>query len=336
MTRLPPAVREKIEHHIELVLSDTPISSTSSSPAPDEIQMCIISPDRPLPQTELVGDLASEEYLRLDRKLWTYFSTGDFKSLETTIREEGSIETSPSDWKIVTMWFQALVVMHRDHNYHMCISELLVPALQLCRETESINATILEGRIYQRMVYLVMDLPKYAQKHFEMAKEELQWVSRGYDKANMLCREAKLRSATSSTPEERNLTEKLFNDALECVPEEAPYALASRPSLILSKAAFHLHISFGSTTRNMEEPPCVSPEEAKKAKDTLSKLDEKDILLSMRKCERQLLSAELLRLDGAALEAYASTVRQSEEASLKNLVSIAKCRMEYIRYRRRV
>ncbi len=345
MRRLSPTETEKVNCLVALVQSDTPVSSTRSSPAPDDNVYAnsvyrIIDPDKPMPLIHLVGDLDDEEFLTLDRKFWHYFSTGDYSSLDTVVRRVGSSPEAPSDWKIVAMWFQALIVMHRDNNYDLCIAELLQPALDLCSDTDSENKIILEGRIYQRMaqIYLVMKRKDLAQMHFDKAKQQLQHVGRGYDKANMFCREAKLLSATSMTLEERDYVERLFSSALECITEDAPYALASRPSLILSKAAFHLHISFGAAPREGEKPPEVSTEDIRKARETLDRLDEKEIMLSMRKCENRLLTAELLRVDGKfdqALEVYEGAVQQSENSKLRNIVETAKSRISYIMRRKK-
>ena len=77
-----------------------------------------------------------------------------------------------------------------------------------------------------------------------MAKEELQFVGRGYDKTNMFCREAKVLSATEL--HRRNEIEKVYELALSTLEKDDPYFLASFPSVTLSKAAFHLHVAFGS------------------------------------------------------------------------------------------
>ena len=352
MRQLPRSEVNKINRLVKLTQQDNPASPRGNSPAiqldgslnlednKQSIHGPIVlfnqRPEKPMPPFHLVGDLDGDEFHKLDRQLWYYFSTGKYESLEKKVERIRSMPQSPSDWKIVAMWFQALIVMHRDNDYHRCIGDLLLPALQQCSETNSENQLILEGRIYQRMaqIYLVMNLKDLAVKHFEMAKRNLQFVGRGYDKANMFCREAKLLTATST---ERDKTERMYNDALDCVPEDAPFALASRPSLILSKAAFHLHISFGSAPQSAQRvsPPSVS--DIKKAKETLKCLPLEHIMISMRKCEHELLSTELLRLDGKhdeALEVYKVSVQHCKEVKLKNLITIAESRIGLIKDRK--
>ena len=340
MRTIPQHEVEEINRMVVRIRADreSPTSSTRSSPAPDqELQVQRYSPERPMPQIELTGHLKGDEFEQLDRRLWLYFSTGQYDNLGTLVERIRSDYCYPADWKIIAMWFESLIVMHRDGDYGRCIGELLLPAYTLCDDSESENKIILKGRICQRMaqIYLVMGVKDLAMKIYEQAKEHLQFVGRGYDRANMFCREAKLLSATSL--ERRDHIEDMYSNALECAPEAAPFALASRPSLLLSKTAFHLHMSFGSKPRDSSSQsvplPDISTEDLKKAKDTLECLPKDMIVLTMRKCEHKLLSAELLRLDGKTDEAvtmFQDTIADSEAAKLKNLVAIANCRIRGI------
>lgn len=283
-------------------------------------------------QIELVGLLAGKTFQKLDRALWRFFSTGQYGSLKVlTTRIH---KTAYEDYKIVALWFDALIAMHHDHDYDKCLTKCLMPALKACKNSR--NQTILEGRVLQRMaqVYLTMGHKDLASMHFERAEGCLQLVGRGYDKVNMLCRRAKLLAATE--PEKRDQIESLYAAALQNVTSEDSFALASQPSLVLSKAAFHLRMPFGSKpTSSDSPPPDVSSSDISKAKATLQALPQDSVILETRKCEHKLLSAEILRLDGEeepALELFDDVVQDSERAKLDNLVAIASHRSTHIRH----
>lgn len=108
--------------------------------------------------------------------------------------------------------------------------------------------------------------------HFKMAKEQLQFVGRGYDKTNMYCREAKMLSVT-----ETHRRADMYQDALGTLEMDDPYFLASYPSMTLSKAAFHLHFAFGSKLTLKDDLPTVSAEDIQKARETLSGFNEENI-----------------------------------------------------------
>jgi tetratricopeptide (TPR) repeat protein len=190
-----------------------------------------------------------------------------------------------------------------------------------------VNATILKGRILQRMaqIYLVSGNKKEAVSCFEHASECLQFVGRGYDRGNMLCRRAKILSATS--PEKREEIEATYIEALQNVSDSDSFVLASKPSLILSKAAFHLHISFGVKINpdSILEPE-IHTNDMEKAQIALSALSEDMILLDMRKCEHKLIQAELLRLSekySEAIDLFSAVIEDSSSKNLINLTSIA-------------
>ena len=346
LPKISPKRREKIYQLVEANTED-PVCKDSCAP-PKPVSFIYLDGDLspemsctlsgPATSTDsliyFTGDLSLEKnctFLKLDEKLWELFSTANYSNLEELISRIRLSAEAPHDWKIIGSWFQALIVMHRDHEYSTCIETILEPALQDCTNSE--NRTILEGRILQRIaqVYLVTKEKDKAQEYFAMAKEKLQFVGGGYDKANMFCREAKLLSTTCSTQEERDKTEELFEIALCNVPNDAPYALASKPSLILSKTAFHLHLSFGKGT--VGAPPHVSTEDLAKARETLKHLSREHIILDIRKCEYSLLMAELTRLEGnweSAAEGYQRTVQLSAESKLANISDIAKHRSDYV------
>ena len=290
-------------------------------------------PLKPPPLITLQGFLKGKSYDKIDRTLWTFFSNGQYDNLSiltTRLQQCHNI-----DLQIVGKWFQSLIIMHLDGDYNRCLSEILSPALEVCRSNPTVsNPTILEGRILQRMaqVYLVLGQKELALTFFKRACDSLQFVSRGYDRVNMLCRRAKILSATS--PEKRQEIEDIYNEALQNVSDTDSFALASKPSLILSKAAFHLHISFGlkaDPLSNVE--PEVDDCDIRKAKDTLFALPEEMVLLDMRKCERQLLLAELLRLSGDIHKAIASfkiVIKESESKKLHNLAAISKQRINLL------
>ena len=86
----------------------------------------------------------------------------------------------------------------------------------------------------------------------------------------MFCREAKVLSATlSAEPDRWTDIEKVYERALCTLEKDDPYFLASFPSVILSKAAFHLHFAFGSKAPESTDPPAVSTEDIQKARETL-------------------------------------------------------------------
>ena len=288
-------------------------------------------PLKPPPLITLQGYLKGKSYDKIDRKLWTFFSNGQYDNLSILTTRLQQCHNN-IDLQIVGKWFQSLIIMHRDGDYHKCLSEVLSPALEVCRSNPTVsNPTILEGRILQRMaqVYLVSGQKEVALSFFERACDSLQFVSRGYDRVNMLCRRAKILSATS--PEKRQEIEDIYNEALQNVSDTDSFALASKPSLILSKAAFHLHISFGFKANPLSNvEPEVDDCDIKKAKDTLFALPEEMVLLDMRKCERQLLLAELLRLSGdihKAIASFKTVIKESESKKLHNLAAISKQRI---------
>ena len=263
LTKISPKKKEKIYELVKANREDCVYKANSAPPKPVSFMYLDgdLSPEMSCtlsgPATSagsliyFTGDLSIEKnctFRKLDEKLWELFSTADYNNLEILLGRIALLDETPHDWKIIGSWFRALIAMHKDHEYSTSIKTILEPALQECVPSE--NRTILEGRILQHIakVYLVMKEKDKAQEYFAMAKEKLEFVGGGYDKANMFCREAKLLSTTCTTQEERDRTERLYEVALDNVPGDAPYALATRPSLILSKTAFHLHLSFGKGT----------------------------------------------------------------------------------------
>lgn len=295
-------------------------------------------PELPMTLIQYEGCLVRESYITLDRKLWDHFSNGRYDKL-AVLTERIDISTKVQiDVKIIGRWFQSLISMHRDGNYERCLNDILQPALDMCSESKVQNRNILEGRICQRMaqIFLVMGRKEEAMNYFDRAKGLLQFVSRGYEKVNMFCREAKIMCATM--PERRKEIEEMFCKALENVNEDDPFALASIPSIVLSKAAFHLKISFGSKPSNSDIEkillPKIFPEDERKARDTLKHLPSTDILLTMRKCEHKLLYGELMRLSGkteAAVHIFKAVVLESEAAKLDNIVANAQHRLQVIK-----
>ena len=290
-------------------------------------------PPRPMPLITLKGHLKGRSFDKLDRKLWSYFSTGQYSDLNRlTIKLRSHVV---ADYQIIGMWFDSLIYMHRDGNYDNCLMQLLFPALKLCEHEKTENSQILSGRVLQRIaqVFLVMGAKTEAQLHFRAAQEELQFVSKCYESVNMHCRRAKLLSATE--PDKRNEIEDAYTQALAGFSDDDSFALASKPSLILSKAAFHLHISFGSKPKqDLLDSSHIQHHDIQKAKTTLKELPDEMLHLDMRKCEKNLLSAELLRLDGEepALESFKKVVEESKKCHLENLVAIAENRIYLINF----
>lgn len=225
--------------------------------------------------------------------------------------------------------------MHRDHRYEDAIKML---RRAKCLTKESDNEIILKGRIRQRMaqISLMQNEKIYATKLFEKAKEDLQFVGRGYDKTNMFCREAKVLSATYANvtePQKRKDIEKVYEQALCTLEKDDPYFLASFPSVTLSKAAFHLHFAFGSKALEDSEPPAVSNEDIRKARETLKDfIEEEHILIDMRRNEYDFLQAELCRLEGNVQEAHIrlTKITSMPKKTVKNVSSLAKHRLNYV------
>lgn len=288
-------------------------------------------PPRPPPFINLIGRLENSRFEQLDRKLWSYFATGQYDNLKLVVdklqRKEDAL-----DYKIVGMWFNSLISMHRDKNYQDCLTKILFPALELCSDEKTQNPTILRGRILLRIsqVYLVDNRKDEAAKYFSLAEQELQHVGKCYETVNMHCRRAKLLSTSCRTAEDRERTEREFSLALSAFSDDDSFALASKPSLVLSKTAFHLRISFGVQPMRDNEPPIVRSDDICKAKATLKQLPDDMIHLDMRKFEKKLVGAELERLQGnpqSALECFESIAQDTSVKNIPNLKAIANNRI---------
>ena len=292
------------------------------------------SPPLPPPLIMPRGHLKGPSYNKIDRYLWNYFSTGRYDEL--SILSTRMIEKSKVlDLQIIGMWFNSLILMHRNCEYSSCISDCLQPALELCKNPNVENPEILEGRILQRMaqVYLVTNDKENAKISFHRAQECLQFVGRSYEKVNMLCRRAKILSAT--TPHNREEIEDAYVDALTSVHDDDSFVLASKPSLLLSKAAFHLHISFGTKLEPLsDDEPQVDEQDIQKARITLQTLPEEMLLLDMRKCEFHLLKAELERKSAgdaaSARDSFLHLIENKQFQHFPNLISIAQQRIHLI------
>ena len=317
---------------------DSPLPSPYLTPktTPQQVfpRQSGLLPERPMPLINLQGPLAKDEgFVVIERDLWKFFNTGDYERLGLTVagvQRDGTMEV---DCQIVAMWFNSLILMHRDGDNPSAIA-MLVRALDMCQWDECTNWMILEGRIYQRMaqVYLMMGQKDLASRHFELAKEKLACVARGYDRTNMFCREAKILSATE--PHRRARIEETYECALCTLEKDDPYFLASFPSVTLSKAAFHLQVAFGSKANRGAGLPEVGSEDIKKAVDTLKTIDEKEhICLEMRRFEYDFLQAELYRLQGDREEArkrFLRLTRTRGSEKVKNIISLAQQRLEHL------
>jgi hypothetical protein len=197
-----------------------------------------LAPEKPVSFIKIEGMLC-ESFSGTERVLWGFFSIGDYKKLEDKVIEVFRDPTlkAETDCHIVAMWFKSLIVMHKYGEYSRAI-EVLNDALELCGDINCVNRTILEGRVYQRMSqnHLMLGRKHVAMLCFEQAKDRLQMVGIGYDKANMFCREAKILSAQET--ESRVKIEKMYENALCALKRDDPYFPASFPSITLSKAAF--------------------------------------------------------------------------------------------------
>ena len=301
--------------HVERLIEE----GTTTLPSP--YMTPIPSPERPIAFISLQGELVEENFLKIECRLWLSFSKGCYNDLECLIEDCGQLGT---DCQVVALWFKSLIMMHRHAKYPDAI-ETLDRAMALSFGSE--NENILTGRILQRkaQIYLMMGLKNDGARSFEHAKDQLQFVGRGYDKTNMYCREAKMLSATE--PNRRADIEKVYNDALGTLEKDDPYFLASYPSVTLSKAAFHLHFAFGSKWAPTDKLPTVSSNDMQKARETLSDFNEEEhILIDMRRCEYDLIQAELCRLEGRQDEAqsrFANVIRSADRKKMGNIASIA-------------
>lgn len=319
----------KIQDILERVC-DSPLGSPYVTP-----QHSPLSPEKPVPLITLQGQVTEQEFVKIERELWDNFSTGKYDAVDCLVEVVQRKCVSDRmvynvDCEIVAMWFQSLVLMHRDKKYK--------GAIQLLKDAEGMsqgsdNEKILKGRIYQRMaqIYLMMQDQINATVYFKKAKDELQFVGRGYDKTNMYCREAKVLSATE--PHRRDDIEKVYEKALTTLQKDDPYFLASYPSVTLSKAAFHLHVAFGSKTCVTGHPSAVSTEDITKARETLKGFREDEhILIDMRRNEYDFLQAELCRLEGKSEEAKRrfTGITKTGASIVKNVFFLATHRLSFM------
>ena len=272
---------------------------------------------RLLVHIELQGDIVSKEFAKIDQKFWMTFEKKEYGEL---IKQTQGIlldSAASTDRKIVASCFEAVARVHQGKlagNFRIAITQLLLPALKLCEKSE--NGIILQGRVCQRLaqIYLQMKRPKLAEHYFGIAKWYLFFAGRGFDKFKMLCREAKLLAV--SAPEKRKEIEGLFDAALDNISGNEPYAKTCKESVLLSKAALCLNISFGTTQTNFI---CknVTRDDVSKARKILSSFEKENIkgLNNMRECEFKLLTAELLRLEAELLRQAEGNVDQEHMLS---------------------
>lgn len=290
------------------------------------------SPEKPPALIELQGDLTDAKFLKVQSYLWELFGKGEYNRIAQVTCQ---LRSSPSpDWAIVGMWFESMncVFIHECKDHQKCVAELLKPALEKCRQSDVANQNILEGRIYLRMsqVYLTQGEKAIAAEYSERAKDLLSFT-RGYDKAKLFLREAKVFSSLSLNP--RKEVETMYLFALDNFDE---YHACCRPTAHLSLAAFYLRISFGSKVAPESPAPSVTEEDIRKAKTQLEAV-QGVFLPSIRLCEQSLLQAELLRLEGAlekAVQAFQKTREMCQDTKLYNLVSVAEHRCQLAKMQR--
>ena len=292
--------------------------------------------EKPLPHIELQGYLKGSKFDKLNHRLWLYLQKGQYESFYTLTTRMRCQTPIVVEYQIVGLWFESVAYIHKDKDHERCISSLLKPALELCKDPQVTNKTILEGRLYQRLsqISLIIGRNQEAIDYFHMAESRLQFVSRGYDRVQLLLRNAKILSATS--PCDRERTEMLYASALDCISDDDPYAFSCCPSIHLSLAAHHLGIAFGSKPSPTDEPPTnVSPDNIRKVNEILTALSRKNFKpISIRQCEQDLVKAELLRHEGnvcGALEAFEDVKQKSTQNSLDNLVSMAEHRIKFLK-----
>lgn len=291
----------------------------------------LIPVETPPAFTELQGDLTRHSFRKVEGKLWDNFGRGDYQTLA---KISSRLRESPSqEWSIVGKWFNAIncVFIHdcKDHSY--CIKNVLEPALQQCQHPAVLNRNILEGRVRLRLaqVYLMSGNKLKAVENSDKARQLLS-LTCGYDVAKLLLREAKVMSATQ--PHRRTEIESMYLAALHNFDEAHT---CCKPTVHLSLAAFYLHISFGSKPDPDSAIPIPFEDDVRKAKGQIEALDRLGLFLpSMRVCERNLVMAEILRLEEKLHEAYILFLKTAEDcrnAGLTNLVAIAEHRCKMIK-----
>lgn len=291
--------------------------------------------ERPLqPQLELQGCLRGRKFDEVDHRLWDNLRKGDYESFHwvtTQMRTSSVVE-----FQIYGLWFDSVAYIHSHKDHEKCISDLLKPALQLCKDSSisDHNRMILEGRLHLRLsqVLLVLGKNEEAVQHFDVAETRLQYVGKGYDKVQLLLRKAKVLSTTLPHDHHDKLRiENIYISALDCISDDSPFAFTCRPSLYLSKAAFHLGIAFGSKPPSTAEQ--LSSNNIRKARDALNAVSHEEIQpIVIRHCEHCLVEAELLRLEGDvcnALRIFQEVKQKGTDKGL-NLVSIAEHRIRYL------
>ena len=288
--------------------------------------------DKSPPYIELEGRLKGSKFEQLDCRLWSYLQESKydlFYRLTTRMRGRSDV----LEYQIVGMWFESVAYIHKDKDHEKCVSDLLTPALELCKDPRMVNRNILEGRLHQRMsqVQLMLGNKQKAIEHFHKSESCLQFVGRGYDRVQLLLRRAKIMSTAVSSHEKQSV-EMIYASALENISDDDPFAFSCRPSLCTSKAAFHLGISFGSPT---VEPSAIIPhDDIMKAREALNALSHIDIQsVAIRQCEQSLIFAKLLHLEGQcddSLARFVDVKQRSIENNLGNLVSIAEIHIKHL------
>ena len=286
-----------------------------------------VSPGVPPSFVELQGDLTSSKFKKVEKVMWNHYGEGQYDKLASIT---GRLQNSPClEWDIVGKWFESenCVFIHgcKESDHSNCLNKSLMPALDLCHNPAVQNTNILEGRVRLRLaqIYLRRGDKAKAIENSDKARELLS-LTRGYDVAKLLLREAKVLSATQ--PHRRPDIESLYIGALQNFEEDT--YICCRPTVHLSLAAFYLHISFDSAPELGSAPPSLNREEIQKAKAQLEALAKLNLFLPcMRVCEQKLLCAELLRLEGKldeALVGFKETMKASEENRRHCLVAICK------------
>ena len=281
---------------------------------------------------ELQGRLKGSKFEKLDHRLWFYLRESKYDQFyELTTRMRGRSDVP--EYQIVGMWFESVAYIHQDMDHEKCVSDLLTPALELCNDPKVVNRNILEGRLHQRIsqVQLMLGNKQKMIEHFCKSESLLQFVGRGYDRAKLLLRRAKIMS-TAVSPHEKQSVEMMYASALDIISDDDAFAFSCRPSLFTSKAAFHLGISFGSPT---VEPSAIIPhDDIVKAREALNAFSQTDIQsVAIRQCEQSLILAKLFHLEGKcddSLKAFVDVKQRSMENNLGNLVAIAEIHIKHL------
>ena len=295
---------------------------------------------QPVALIELEGYLKSRKFSKFEEKLWDKYHSGRFDEVKELVDCELALPENRDDpdridLQIFGLLFKSTACIQQSGSiasFGEAIDELF-HALELCGDPRTQNRIVLEGRVRQRIaqVLLYRNRKRSANEYLEMAEQSIVLVGERYDRSKFYLRRAKLLSVDTTTSREE--IERLYGLAMCTLDPDDAYYHVCHPSVCLSKAAFHLHIAFGSDPASNNPPP-VSEEDLTSAKDVAVTLRENAIeAMPKRKCEYKLIAAEIYRLEGdydLAREAFQEAIVESEASKYTTVLNHAKRRLQLL------